>query len=149
MINTEGPKDPNTVIADGIFFVQSTPRYLNFSIFALKVASFKFLLFFELQFKADFWFDVYISPSIKDIERKDRADDDSDCQFCIGPKTKIETKMQEVLKLSTFKGALEADTRVAFDAKQAAANDSGEIVVRANDADISNFLSIKYKLLQL
>ena len=146
MINTEGPKDPNTVIADGIFFVQSTPRYLNFSIFALKVASFILEL---TRHKADFWFDVYESPSIKDIERKDRADDDSDCQFCIGPKTKIETKMQEVLKLSTFKGALEADTRVAFDAKQAAANDSGEIVVRANDADISNFLSIKYKLLQL
>ena len=146
MINTEGPKDPNTVIADGIFFVQSTPRYLNFSIFALKVASFILEL---TRHKADFWFDIYISPSIKDIERKDRADDDSDCQFCIGPKTKIETKMQEVLKLSTFKGALEADTRVAFDAKQAAANDSGEIVVRANDADISNFLSIKYKLLQL
>ena len=146
MINTEGPKDPNTVIADGIFFVQSTPRYLNFSIFALKVASFILEL---TRHKADFWFDVYISPSIKDIERKDRADHDSDCQFCIGPKTKIETKMQEVLKLSTFKVVLEADTRVAFDAKQAAANDSGEIVVRANDADISNFLSIKYKLLQL
>lgn len=146
MINTEGPKDPNTVIADGIFFVQSTPRYLNFSIFALKVASFILEL---TRHKADFWFDVYISPSIKDIERKDRADDDSDCQFCIGPKTKIETKMQEVLKLSTFKVVLEADTRVAFDAKQAAANDSGEIVVRANDADISNFLSIRYKLLQL
>ena len=146
MINTEGPKDPNTVIADGIFFVQSTPRYLNFSIFALKVASFILEL---TRHKADFWFDVYISPSIKDIERKDRADDDSDCQFCIGPKTKIETKMQEVLKLSTFKVVLEADTRVAFDAKQAAANDSGEIVVRANGADISNFLSIKYKLLQL
>lgn len=146
MINTEGPKDPNTVIADGIFFVQSTPRYLNFSIFALKVASFILEL---TRHKADFWFDVYISPSIKDIERKDRADDDSDCQFCIGPKTKIETKMQEVLKLSTFKVVLEADTRVAFDAKQAASNDSGEIVVRANDADISNFLSIKYKLLQL
>ena len=146
MINTEGPKDPNTVIADGIFFVQSTPRYLNFSIFALKVASFILEL---TRHKADFWFDVYISPSIKDIERKDRADDDSDCQFCIGPKTKIETKMQEVLKLSTFKVVLEADTRVAFDAKQAAANDSGEIVVRANDADISNFLSIKYKLFQL
>lgn len=146
MINTEGPKDPNTVIADGIFFVQSTPRYLNFSIFALKVASFILEL---TRHKADFWFDVYISPSIKDIERKDRADDDSDCQFCIGPKTKIETKMQEVLKLSTFKVVLEADTRVAFDAKQAAANDSGEIVVRANDAGISNFLSIKYKLLQL
>ena len=146
MINTEGPKDPNTVIANGIFFVQSTPRYLNFSIFALKVTSFILEL---TRHKADFWFGVYESPSIKDIERKDRADDDSDCQFCIGPKTKIETKMQEVLKLSTFKGALEADTRVAFDAKQAAANDSGEIVVRANDADISNFLSIKYKLLQL
>lgn len=146
MINTEGPKDPNTVIADGIFFVQSTPRYLNFSIFALKVASFILEL---TRHKADFWFDIYISPSIKDIERKDRPDDDSDCQFCIGPKTKIETKMQEVLKLSTFKVVLEADTRVAFDAKQAAANDSGEIVVRANDADISNFLSIKYKLLQL
>lgn len=146
MINTEGPKDPNTVIADGIFFVQSTPRYLNFSIFALKVASFILEL---TRHKADFWFDIYISPSIKDIERKDRADDDSDCQFCIGPKTKIETKMQEVLKLSTFKVVLEADTRVAFDAKQAAANDSGEIVVRANDAGISNFLSIKYKLLQL
>ena len=146
MINTEGPKDPNTVIADGIFFVQSTPRYLNFSIFALKVASFILEL---TRHKADFWFDVYESPSIKDIERKDPADDDSDCQFCIGPKTKIETKMQEVLKLSTFKVVLEADTRVAFDAKQAAANDSGEIVVRANDADISNFLSIKYKLLQL
>lgn len=146
MINTEGPKDPNTVIADGIFFVQSTPRYLNFSIFALKVASFILEL---TRHKADFWFGVYESPSIKDIERKDRADDDSDCQFCIGPKTKIETKMQEVLKLSTFKVVLEADTRVAFDAKQAAANDSGEIVVRANDAGISNFLSIKYKLLQL
>lgn len=146
MINTEGPKDPNTVIADGIFFVQSTPRYLNFSIFALKVASFILEL---TKHKAHFWFDVYESPSIKDIERKDRADDDSDCQFCIGPKKKIEAKMQEVLKLSTFKGVLEANTRVAFDAKQAAANDSGEIVVRANDADISNFLSIKYKLLQL
>ena len=146
MINTEGPKDPNTVIADGIFFVQSTPRYLNFSIFALKVTSFILEL---TRHKADFWFGVYESPSIKDIERKDRADDDSDCQFCIGPKTKIETKMQEVLKLSTFKVVLEADTRVAFDAKQAAANDSGEIVVRANDAGISNFLSIKYKLLQL
>ena len=145
MINTEGPKDPNTVIANGIFFVQSTPRYLNFSIFALKVTSFILEL---TRHKADFWFGVYESPSIKDIERKDRADDDSDCQFCIGPKTKIETKMQ-VLKLSTFKVVLEADTRVAFDAKQAAANDSGEIVVRANDADISNFLSIKYKLLQL
>ena len=146
MINTEGPKDPNTVIADGIFFVQSTPRYLNFSIFALKVASFILEL---TRHKADFWFDVYESPSIKDIERKDPADDDSDCQFCIGPKTKIETKMQEILKLSTFKGVLEADTWVAFDAKQAAANDSGEIVVRANGADIINFLSIKYKLLQL
>ena len=146
MINTEGPKDPNTVIANGIFFVQSTPRYLNFSIFALKVTSFILEL---TRHKADFWFGVYESPSIKDIERKDRADDDSDCQFCIGPKTKIETKMQEVLKLSTFKVVLEADTRVAFDAKQAAANDSGEIVVRANGADISNFLSIKYKLLQL
>ena len=58
------------------------------------------------QHRADLCFDVYESPSMKDTKNKDRGNEDSDRVFCIGPKTKMETDMQELLKLSSFKKEL-------------------------------------------
>ena len=40
---------------------------------------------------------------MKDTKNKDRGNEDSDRVFCIGPKTKMETDMQELLKLPSFK----------------------------------------------
>ena len=39
MVNIEAPLNSNTISADGIFLIQSTPRCLNYSIFALKMIS--------------------------------------------------------------------------------------------------------------
>ena len=39
VVNTEAPQNSNTVIADGMFLIQSTPRCLNYSIFVPKIVS--------------------------------------------------------------------------------------------------------------
>ena len=62
----------NTVIADGMFLIQSTPRCLNYSLFVQKIVSSVLKL---SQHRADLFFDVYESPSIKDTKRKERRNE--------------------------------------------------------------------------
>ena len=99
MVNTEGPQNSNTVIADGMFLIQSTPRCLNYSIFVQKIVSSVLKL---TQHRADLCFDVYESPSIKDTKRKETGNEEYDRVFSIGPKIKMETDMHDFLRLSCF-----------------------------------------------
>ena len=63
MVNTEAPQNSNTVNADGLFFIHSTLRCLNYSIFVQKVI---------LSVLPDLCFDVYGSllKTQKDIKKK-------------------------------------------------------------------------------
>ena len=85
MVNTEAPQNFNTVNADGMFLIQSTLRCLNYIIFEQKVV---------LSVLSDLCFDVYqsLSKTQKDTKRKK-----SDGIFYIGPKTKMETDMYDLL----------------------------------------------------
>ena len=58
------------------------------------------------QHRADLCFDVYESPFIKDIKRKERENEESDHVSPIGPKTKMETNMHDLRRLPSFKGEL-------------------------------------------
>ena len=86
-----------------MFLIQSTPRCLNYSIFVQKIV----LSVLKLtQHRADLCFDVYKSPSIKDTKRKERGNEESNHVFSIGPKTKTETDIHDLLRLSCFKEEL-------------------------------------------
>ena len=103
MVNTEAPQNSNTVIADGMFLIQSTPRCLNYSIFVQKIV----LSVLKLtQHRADLCFDVYKSPSVKDTKRNERGNEESNHVFSIGPKTKTETDIHDLIRLSCFKEEL-------------------------------------------
>ena len=54
-------------------------------------------------YRIDICFDVYESPSIKDVERKVRGDENTIRIFSIGPKHKIEGNIKELLQLSNYK----------------------------------------------
>ena len=47
-------------------------------------------------------FDVYESPSIKDVKRKDRGDIEIGRKFCIGPHQKTPINFNGLLKRSSF-----------------------------------------------
>ena len=99
MVNTEAPQNSITEISDEMFLVQSTPSSL-ISIFVHKIISSVFKLTQQI---ADLCFAVYEPSSIKDTIWKDRRNEESNCIFCIGPKTKMETAMHDLLGLSCFK----------------------------------------------
>ena len=50
-------------------------------------------------------FDIYESPSIKDVKRKDCEDIETEREFCIGPRLKIPSNFNELLKISSFKSS--------------------------------------------
>ena len=54
---------------------------------------------------AGLWFDIYESPSIKDVKRKDCGDIETEREFCIGPRLKIPSNFNELLKISSFKSS--------------------------------------------
>ena len=56
--------------------------------------------------RADLVFDVYESPSIKDIERKSRGNEETLALYSIGPKQKIEGNVKELLANSEYKKEL-------------------------------------------
>ena len=58
------------------------------------------------QHRAEFCFDFYESPSIKDKKLKERRNEEFDWAFFIGPKTKTETDMHDMLKVFCFKEGL-------------------------------------------
>ena len=55
--------------------------------------------------RADLCFDIYESPSIKDVKRKNRADVETEREFYIGPRLKIPRNFNELLKISSFKSS--------------------------------------------
>ena len=85
MVNTETPQNSNTVIGDGMFLIQSTSLYLNYSVFAQKIVS---SVFKSTRHRSDLCFDVCESPSIKDTKRKERRNEESDRFFPLVQKQK-------------------------------------------------------------
>ena len=55
--------------------------------------------------RADLCFDIYESPSIKDVKRKDHGDIETEHEFCVGPRLKIPSNFNELLKISSFKSS--------------------------------------------
>ena len=60
----------------------------------------------DAKFRADLGFDVYSSPDIKDVKRKERGDADTERLFLIGARQKIPSDIKDLLKLSEFKREL-------------------------------------------
>ena len=56
--------------------------------------------------RVDLVFDVYESPSIKDIERKFRGNEKTFMIYSIGPKQKIESNVKELLANTEYKREL-------------------------------------------
>ena len=55
--------------------------------------------------RADLCFDIYESPSIKDVKRKDCEDIETERELYIGPRLKIPCNFNELLKISSFKSS--------------------------------------------
>ena len=51
----------------------------------------------------DLCFDVYESPSIKDVKRKARGDNEVDCYFTFGPKQSLPSDFEALLQISEYK----------------------------------------------
>ena len=51
----------------------------------------------------DLCFDVYESPSVKDIKRRDRGNEDTEREFIFGPRQKFPSDFESLLKISEFK----------------------------------------------
>ena len=54
-------------------------------------------------YRADMRFDVYESPSIKHIKRKDRGNEGTERVFTFGPRQKFPTDVESLLQISEFK----------------------------------------------
>ena len=102
---SSGIPDPVRVfIADGLFLVHSLiQRCPTYGALARKLIQTAVNSTAE---RADICFDVFHSPSIKDIERRKRGNDDSVRLFAIGPQTKIDRDVTQLLQLSSFKAEL-------------------------------------------
>ena len=100
-LQTTPPESTGVFIADGMFLVhtliQTCPTY---GALARKMLS---NVMKETTERADLCFDCFFSPSIKDVERKERGDVDSARLFSIGSKVKIEKDICSLLRISSFK----------------------------------------------
>ena len=99
------PQDTiETAIANGMFFLnfstQNLPR--TYSALARRILV-KVLNLTNI--RADLRFDIYERPSMKDAKRKDRGDIETEREFCIGPRLKIPSNFNELLKISSFKSS--------------------------------------------
>ena len=93
------PPDPvRTVIVDGMFLIKSTinQRFPTFAAFA-RTMLMKVLKLTE--YSADICFDVYESPSIKDIKRKDRGNEETERIFTFGPRQKLPADISSLLQI--------------------------------------------------
>ena len=98
------PDTIETTIADGMFILnlstQSLPK--TYSALARRILV-KVLNLTNIP--ADLCFGIYESPSIKDVKRKDRGDIETEREYCIGPRLKIPSNFNELLKISSFKSS--------------------------------------------
>ena len=95
-------KNKVTFIADGLFIVRSSNNLKNatFSSFARSILT---KLLKCTKYRLDLCFDVYESPSIKDVKRKARGDNEVDCYFTFGPKQSLPSDFEALLQISEYK----------------------------------------------
>ena len=100
--NFTPPEGVRTVIVDGMFLVRSTMNQhcQTFAAFA-RILLLKALKLTEN--RVDLCFDVYESPSVKDIKRRDRGNEDTEREFIFGPRQKFPSDFESLLKISEFK----------------------------------------------
>ena len=98
-VKTESPSDVHTFIADGMFIVRSSNNLKNatFSSFARSILT---KLLKCTKYCLDLCFDVYESPSIKDVKRKARGDNEFDYYFTFGPKQSLPSDFEAFLQIS-------------------------------------------------
>ena len=98
------PDTIETAIANGMFILNLSTQNLpkTYSALARRILV-KVLNLTNI--RADLCFDIYESPSIKDVKRKDRGDIETEREFYIGPRLKIPSNFNELLKISSFKSS--------------------------------------------
>ena len=99
-LKTESPSDVHTFIADGIFIVRSLSN-LQIATFSSSPRSILTKLLKCTKSCLDLCFDVYESPSTKDVKRKAQGDNEVDCYF--GPKQTLLTNFEALLQISEYK----------------------------------------------
>ena len=98
------PDTIETAIANGMFILSLSTQNLSktYSALARRIIV-KVLNLTNI--RADLCFDIFESPSIKDVRRKDRGDIGTEREFCIGPRLKSPSNFNELLKISSFKSS--------------------------------------------
>ena len=98
------PDTIETAIANGMFILNLSTQNLpkTYSALARRILV-KVLNLTNI--RADLRFDIYERPSIKDAKRKDRGDIETEREFCIGPRLKIPSNFNDLLKISSFKSS--------------------------------------------
>ena len=101
-VKTESPSDVHTFIFDGMFIVRSSNNLKNgtFSSFARSMLT---KLLKSTKYRLDLCFDMYESPSIKDLKRKAREDTEVDCYFTFGPKQSLLFNFEALVQISEYK----------------------------------------------
>ena len=99
-LKTESPSDVHTFITDGIFIVRSSNnlKSATFSSFPRSILT---KLLKCTKYCLDLCFDVYESPSIIHVKRKEQGDNELDCYF--GPKQSLLTDFEALLQISEYK----------------------------------------------
>ena len=98
------PDTIETAIANGMFILNLSTQNLpkTYSALARRILV-KVLNLTNI--RADLCFDIYESPSIENVKREDRGDIETEREFCIGPRLKIPSNFNELLKISSFKSS--------------------------------------------
>ena len=103
-VTSTPPTTVKTVIVDGMFLLRACiGKCATYQVLARRILQDALKL---TSYRIDTCFGVYESPSIKDVERKVRGDENTIRIFSIGPKHKIEGNIKELLQLSNYKNEL-------------------------------------------
>ena len=104
-VKTESPSDILIFIADRMFIVRSSNNLTNatFSSFARSIFT---KLLKCTKYCLDLCFDVHESPSIKDVKRNARGDNEVDCYFAFGRKQSLLSDFQALLQISEYKSQI-------------------------------------------
>ena len=93
-----------TAIVDGMFILNLSTQNLPKTYSAL-VRRILVKVLNLTNIRTDLCFDIYESPSIKDVRRKDYGDNEFEREFCIGPRLKIPSNFNELLKIRSVKSS--------------------------------------------
>ena len=101
-IETVNPPLRDTAIIDGMFLLRSLEKQLPYNLRGLVRVILMKTMKMSRQ-RSDLVFDTYNSPSLKDIARSERGDEDSIDPYTFGSGQKTPNNFRELLKLSSFK----------------------------------------------